>query len=336
MGIKVLKPGLLTTIQDTGRYGYQKEGIIVSGAMDTIAIRMANLLAGNLQTAPALEITLLGPELYFEEDHLIAITGAALSPSINGEAVKLWRPIWVTRGSILHFGAPLLGCRAYLAVAGGFTIEKVLGSYATYLRAGLGGLQGRALQAGDVLPYNSIEDTTNLYLQKLQTAFKAENHQQVSWLPAPKLHPPYEENPVLRAIKGPEYDLFNESSQNYLWSEPFLVTTASDRMGYRLQSSEPLLLTGHAELLSSAVTFGTVQVPAEGQAIVLMADHQTTGGYARIAQVITADLPRLAQVQPGRHIRFEEVPLEKAQQLYIEQEQKIEQLAWALQIKTNH
>ncbi|MFD2248183.1 biotin-dependent carboxyltransferase family protein [Pontibacter ruber] len=335
MSIKVLKPGLLTTIQDTGRYGYQKEGIIVSGSMDKVALRIANLLVGNEQQAAALEITLLGPSLYFEADHLIAITGADLSPGIDGEPVKLWRPILVKKGGTLSFRAPVLGCRAYVAVAGSFDVSKVMGSYATYLRAGLGGFQGRALQTGDVISCKGANEKTAAYIQELSAGIGQSNHKQASWAPGAELYPAYEENPSIRAIKGPEYDLFTVSSQEYLWSEKFQVTTESDRMGYRLQS-EQLSLTDSQELISSAVTFGTVQVPAEGQPIVLMADHQTTGGYPRIAQVITADLPKLAQVQPGKHIRFEEVSLEKAQQLYIEQEQKIEQLAWAIRTKINH
>lgn len=335
MGINVLKPGLLTTIQDTGRYGYQKEGIMVSGAMDKIAIRAANLLTGNEQNLPALEITLLGPTLYFEADYLIAITGADLSPSINGAPVKLWRPTLVKQGSTLAFGAPRRGCRSYMAVAGGFDVPKVMGSYATYLRAGLGGFKGRALQTGDKLTCSKPGDNSELYWQQLHESISKNNYTQTTWAPAPELYPSYEDSPVIRAVKGPEYELFTTGSHDYLWTEKFMVTTTSDRMGYRLQGM-PLSLTENKELLSTAVTFGTVQVPAQGQPIVLMADHQTTGGYPRIAQVITADLSLLAQVQPGKFISFEEVTLEKAQQLYIEQEQKIEQLEWAIRFKINH
>lgn len=335
MSIKVLKPGLLTTIQDTGRFGYQREGIIVSGAIDKVALRIANLLVGNEQEAAALEITLLGPQLYFTQDHLIAITGADLSPTIDGEPVKLWRPILVKEGAILAFGAPVLGCRAYIAVAGGFAVAKVMGSYATYLRAGIGGYKGRALQVEDVIPCNSPAADITHYSQKLGQSINAGNYAQATWTPDPELYPSYEENPTIRAVKGPEYELFHVTDRDNFWAEKYQVKTESDRMGYRLQGM-PLSLIEPKELLSSAVTFGTVQVPAEGQPIVLMADHQTTGGYPRIAQVITADLPKLAQVQPGKYIRFEEVPLEKAQQLYMQQEQKLEQLEWALRIRINH
>ncbi|RAU82934.1 5-oxoprolinase subunit C family protein [Pontibacter arcticus] len=335
MSIKVLKPGLLSTIQDTGRYGYQKEGIMVSGAMDEVAIRIANLLIGNDQQAAALEVTLLGPTLYFEADCLIAITGADLSPSINGKPVKLWRPTLVKRNSTLAFGAPVRGCRAYIAVGGGFDVPEIMGSYATYLRAGIGGFKGRALQTGDILTCCKPVGNPKLHWEQLQETIGIGDYAQTTWSPSPELYPTYEHNSTIRAVKGPDYELFPSSSQEYLWTEKFMITTASDRMGYRLQGM-PLSLTENKEMLSSAVTFGTIQVPAQGQLIILMADHQTTGGYPRIAQVITADLSQLAQVQPGKFIRFEETTLEKAQQLFIEQEQKIEQLKWALQFKINH
>ncbi|NDK57461.1 5-oxoprolinase subunit C family protein [Pontibacter fetidus] len=332
MSIKILKPGLLSTIQDEGRYGYQKDGMVVSGAMDKIALRIANLLVGNAPHSAALEITLLGPQLYFDADHLIAVTGANLSPTIDGQPIKLWRPTLVKKGAILAFGTPVLGCRSYVAIAGGYAVPEVLGSFATYLRAGIGGYKGRALQADDILNVNEPDARLTTYWRELELPERTGNYNQATWSPAPELYPTYEENPTIRAVKGPEYELFAESDLTHFRTEKYLVKSESDRMGYRLQGS-PLSLTEPKELLSSAVTFGTVQVPPQGQPIVLMADHQTTGGYPRVAQVITADLPKLAQVQPGKYITFEEVTLEKAQQLYMQQEQKLEQLEWALQIK---
>ncbi|MBX0333040.1 biotin-dependent carboxyltransferase family protein [Pontibacter sp. HSC-14F20] len=334
MGLEILKPGMLTTLQDKGRYGYQKEGIITSGAMDTFACRVANMLAGNAEDEAVLEITLIGPTIRFTEDQLIALTGADLSPELNGEQVAMWRPLLVKKGSVLSFGAPVSGCRAYLAVSGGFTIPKLMGSYATYLQAGIGGYQGRALQAGDLIACHSPTPAGIALFPQATDATDVPDYIAASWTPDPQFYPDYTPNPTLRVIKGPEYELFSGNSQEQIWSERFQVSAQSDRMGYRLQGAS-LYLCEEAELISTAVTFGTVQVPPHGNPIVLMADHQTTGGYPRILQVVRVDLPILAQVAPGQTIEFEEVSLEEAQQLYIRREQNLTQLARAIQLKHN-
>ncbi|WP_243409479.1 5-oxoprolinase subunit C family protein [Pontibacter virosus] len=325
---------MLTTLQDSGRYGHQKEGIITSGAMDRFACRVANMLAGNADDEAVLEITLTGPTIRFTEDHLIALTGADLTAELNGEQVAMWRPLLVKKGSILSFGAPVACCRAYLAVSGGFAMPKLMGSYATYLQAGIGGWQGRALQVGDVIPCNSPTPAGIALLSQSMSATSGHAYVAASWTPDPQFYPAYDPNPTIRAIKGPEFELFSETSQEQIWSERFQVSAQSDRMGYRLQGVS-LHLSEEAELISTAVTFGTVQVPPEGTPIVLMADHQTTGGYPRILQVVSVDLPILAQVVPGQTISFEEVSLEEAQQLYIRREQNLMQLARAIQLKHN-
>ncbi|MCP2042176.1 biotin-dependent carboxyltransferase family protein [Pontibacter sp. HSC-36F09] len=330
MGLETLKPGMLTTLQDKGRYGHQREGIITSGAMDTFACRVANMLAGNADDEAVLEITLVGPTIRFTEDQLIALTGADLSPELNGERVAMWRPLLVKKESILSFGAPVSGCRAYLAVSGGFAIPKLMGSYATYLQAGIGGYKGRALQARDLIPCNSPTPAGIALFPQMAGA----DYAAASWTPDPQFYPNYTSNPTLRVIKGPEYELFSGNSQEQIWTERFQVSAQSDRMGYRLQGVS-LYLSEEAELISTAVTFGTVQVPPDGNPIVLMADHQTTGGYPRILQVVRVDLPILAQVVPGQTITFEEVSLEEAQQLYIRREQNLTQLARAIQLKHN-
>ena len=331
MSLEILSPGLLSTVQDLGRRGYQKEGIIVSGAMDAFALRTANLLVGNLDKAAGIEITLMGPQIRFTADHLISITGADLSPTVDGKPLKMWRPVRVPKGSTLSFGKPVRGCRAYLAVAGSFELPPVLGSLSTYLRAGLGGMAGRALQAGDVIPCQHPPEASGLIFPELGKS--ADTFKAATWSPDPALYAPQDEDPaVIRVIKGPEYELFSAKSREYLWGEKFQVTPQSDRMGYRLQGVK-LRLAEEKELLSSAVSFGTVQVPAEGHPIVLMADHQTTGGYPRIAQVISADFSSMAQLVPGKKIRFREVTLEEAHQLYFEQEQKIEQIKRAIELK---
>ncbi|KAA5543450.1 5-oxoprolinase subunit C family protein [Adhaeribacter rhizoryzae] len=332
MSLKILKPGLLTTIQDTGRLGYRQAGITTSGATDLMALRLANLLVANPSDAPALEITLTGPTILFEVDCLLALTGANLGPTINGQPVKMCRPVYVTAGSLLAFQKPISGYRAYLAVASSFKLPQILGSYATYLRAALGGLQGKALQTNNIIPLNqpaAIARQLMLFLQKkaANTGFAA-----ATWTLNASFYPNLAPNAVIRVIKGPEYEWFTPEAQRLFWETPFRVTPESDRMGGRLQG--PVLhLRQPQELLSTAVTFGTVQVPPRGNPIVLLSDHQTTGGYPRLAQVITADFSVLAQVKPGALIWFKEINLPEAQQLLLAQESKLENLKKILNLK---
>ena len=334
MGVKIIKPGLLTTIQDLGRHGHQKEGVIVSGAMDTFSLRAANMLVGNPENEACLEATLLGPTLYFEKEQVIAITGAEMSPSISGERLKMWRPVLVRAGSTLEFNQAIVGCRTYLSVAGGFDLPKVLGSRSTYLRACFGGFKGRALQSGDIIPCRGIKKGSSAMVTALQQSAIGHWFSQANWAIDPQQHSLHHECVTIRALQGLEYDMFSDNSKEFFWSDKYQVSANSDRMGYRLLGS-PLSITEPKELLSSAVTFGTVQVPPQGGPIILMADHQTTGGYPRIAQVISADLPKLAQVQPGKSIRFEEISLKEAHELYLQQELSMEQLHSALRFKNS-
>lgn len=323
MILSILHPGLLTTVQDLGRAGYQQAGVPVGGAMDALALRVGNLLVGNPEGAAGLEITLRGPRLRFDAGGLLALTGADLSPTLNSQPVGMNRPVWAPAGAELAFGAPRAGGRAYLAVAGGVAVAPVLGSRATYLRAGLGGWHGRALRAGDVLPVGTPSPPGQRII-----AFLAKNQStitQAGLTPGPQLDSGPRHRPVIRAVRGPEYVQFAAASQRAFWAEPFAITAAADRMGYRLHGP-PLLRLTDAELLSSAVTFGTVQVPPGGQPIVLLADRQTTGGYPRLAQAITADFGALAQAAPGQALRFQEVSLAEAQALYLAQERAVRAL----------
>ncbi|MGI4744347.1 MAG: biotin-dependent carboxyltransferase family protein [Janthinobacterium lividum] len=332
MSLEIIRPGLLTTVQDLGRFGYQSAGVVVSGALDAVALRQANLLVGNAQHAAGLEITLLGPRIRFAAAHLIALAGADLAATLNGQPVGLNRPVGVGAGAELAFGRPVAGSRAYLAVAGGVAVAPVLGSRATYLRAGLGGLHGRSLRAGDQLPVGE----PSLAGEKIRQAIGAHKQSAATWVqatwaagwwPYPAHRPHY-----LRAMPGPEYEQFSASSQRAFWEETFCVSPQADRMGYRLLGPD-LQRTTSAELLSSAVTAGTVQVPAGGQAIVLLADCQTTGGYPRLAQVITADLGALAQLRPGQQFQFAAVTLAQAQALYLAQERRLRALQRAIELK---
>ncbi|MBG9443617.1 biotin-dependent carboxyltransferase family protein [Cytobacillus firmus] len=331
--IKVLKPGLLSSIQDLGRTGYQKFGVIASGAMDPFSHRMANLLSGNEENDPALEITMMGPTLTFEEDTLISICGGDLSPSINGQPIRTWRSVFVKKGSALKFGGCQKGCRAYLAVSGGFAVPEVMNSKSTYLRAGIGGFKGRALKAGDVLEtgkpsLQSLKMKDFLSKQLLDKAF-VEN----DWGIASKLIPETVGNPEIRITRGRQFDLFTHESRIHLFNHAFEVTAQSDRMGYRLKGPA-LALSEHAEQISEAVNFGSIQVPPDGNPIVLLADRQTTGGYPKIGQVAAVDLPLLAQAKPGDALRFSEISNEQAQQLLIKREMKLKELKQGIFLKT--
>ncbi len=324
MSIRVIRPGLLTTIQDLGRYGLQQFGVIVSGAMDPLALRISNLLVGNAPSEAALEITLSGPALLFERDALIAITGGDLSAVFDGQSVPLWRPILVRQGCVLEFRSPRRGCRAYLSVAGGFDVPLVMNSHSTYLRAQLGGFNGRPLQAGDVVNFRSASESATQQLRKLSERLSERPFVATDWFAGLDLAE-YADDPTIRVMSGGQYDWFNKESREALVSEPFRITKQSDRMGYRL-TGPTLQIIQPRELISEAVTMGTVQVPPEGQPIILMADRPTTGGYAKIAQVATVDLPVLAQLKPGAQIRFLSISVEEAQELYRSREAMIRRL----------
>jgi len=292
--LTVLEGGLLTTVQDLGRRGYQRYGVPVAGAMDAFALQAANRLVGNEPGEAALEITVAGPTLQASDNCLVAVTGGDLGPRVNGRPLPMWLAVFVRRGSVLDFAGQRTGARAYLAVAGGIAVLPVLGSRATYLSGGFGGHQGRALRAGDVLPIgHAPADLLALAGQGLP----------------PEARPAYAAAPTVRAIPGPQDDYFTTEALATFFSSEYVVSATADRMGYRLQGPR-LAHRGPAEIISTGVVSGAVQVPADGQPIVLMADHQTSGGYPVIATVVSADIPLLAQCLPGSRLRFAPTKIE--------------------------
>lgn len=302
---KVLKAGIFTTIQDLGRTGYQQYGVAVAGAMDAFSLRIGNLLVGNKERDAGIEATLIGPTLEILKDTRIAITGGDLSPQLNSFPLPMWKSVDVPAGSILSFGRPRSGCRAYIAVRGGIDVPVVMGSRSTYIRAGIGGYQGRPLMEGDIL-----------------TADIDKYHDKKRWRNrslAAEAIPHYTSSHEIRVLLGPHLHLFTERSIDQLLNHPFTISPASDRMGYRLKG-ERLQLKAAVELISEATPAGTIQVPAQGDPIILLADRQTTGGYPKIGTCITVDLPRLAQAKPGDLVRFHPVTLEESHQLLKEQE----------------
>ncbi|MFY1663108.1 biotin-dependent carboxyltransferase family protein [Pseudomonas sp. Pseu.R1] len=300
MTIHVIKPGLLSSFQDTGRHGFQHWGVPVSGVMDEAAHELCNLLVGNPRSFTTLEMTLQGPTLRFQAKALIALAGADLGATLNGEPFKPGTAQIVAANSTLSFGKRLHGARSYLAVAGGFLLPEVMDSTSTNTRGGFGGLRGRALQAGDLIPICS--------------SFANPPRLAKTYEPSSASH---DEDQPIRVMKGREWALFSEQSQQDFLNGTYTLSGDSDRMGYRL-TGQALTLLAPCELLSESVAFGTVQVPPSGQPLILMADRQTTGGYPRIAQVASVDLPRLAQMLPGDALRFSLIDLHAAQKLFIE------------------
>ena len=312
MSIEVIKPGALSTFQDLGRNGYQQLGVPANGAMDERAHRLANALVGNIAANATLEITLMGPTLQFHVPAVIAVCGADLDATLDGAPVPMARAEPVAAGAVLAFGKRRSGLRAYLAVRGGFALLPVMGSCSTFVRGGYGGAAGKPLRKGDRI---ALRDGV-----AAPTA-----HADRPVFPADVLVAP--DQPV-RIVAGREWARFSDAARHALVSEPFRIGAQSDRMGYRLEGT-PLALAAPAEMLSESVAFGTIQVPPDGQPIVLMADRQTTGGYPKIAHVCAVDLPRLAQKMPGEAVRFVLVDLQEAQRLAMLQDEAFDAMEMA-------
>lgn len=332
MRIKVLHPGLLTSIQDIGRYGYQKHGVIVSGAMDTYSLRIANLLVGNEETTAALEITLLGPRLVIEQDLLIAITGGDLSPTVDDTLIPMWRPVYLKQGSVLKFGACKSGCRAYLAVGGGYQLPAVMNSKSTYLRAGIGGFDGRAIKKEDCLTVAPLSDRSARLMAQLAAKKTDQSFTPSSWFFGRHHVTQQPAIPVIRVTRGIQYDCFSNETKREVFNQIYQVTPQSDRMGYRL-SGKPLILAQPLEMISEAVALGTVQVPPDGNPIILLADRQTVGGYPKIAQVALVDIPKVAQIKPGGQMQFCEISGYEAEELYLAREKLIDHVKTAIDLK---
>ncbi|HEX8029334.1 MAG TPA: biotin-dependent carboxyltransferase family protein [Vicinamibacterales bacterium] len=282
--LHIVKPGLLTTVQDLGRFGHQASGVPVAGPMDAFSHRVANHLAGNDATAATLEITLIGPELVVDADTTIAVAGAQFEVTCDDRLVPSGTSFNVRKGQRIKFGRVLQGARAYLAVAGGVQTEPVLGSRATHLVSRMGGLNGRGLIAGDRVPVASGLPP------------RPQRKSPVMMLPS-------KGRALLRVIAGPQADWFEADALKTIAGVSFRISPQSNRMGYRLQGP-PLVRSNEGELISEPLGIGAIQVPSAGEPILLMADRQTAGGYPKIGYVISADLPLAGQLAPGDFIEF--------------------------------
>jgi biotin-dependent carboxylase-like uncharacterized protein len=314
MTVHVLKPGLLSSLQDAGRTGHAAIGVGRAGAMDGPAWQLANALVGNRGDEAAIECTLLGPTLRFDSATWIALTGAPISARIGELEVPQWTACAVPSGSILQLGGMPIGCRSYLAVQGGFDVPPVLGSRSSDLHAGLGYEGGRALRGGDVLPLGVIE-------KLLPALTRPERPAPLSWGLDPQPWFDFAQTPI-ELLHGSHWDQLDISSQQNLFEQRFLLSKDSNRTASRLDG-QTLKLRSPLEMISEAALPGTMQLPSSGQPIILMAEAPVTGGYPRIGQVAAVDMPRLAQRRPGAAVSFRQVSLEHALSRLLERQQAL-------------
>lgn len=292
--IRVIVPGFFTTLQDEGRWGYQAYGLPISGYMDEYAGKMANLLVGNSAQAAVLEMTSTGGVFKFDEGCFVAVCGADMAVRLNGKNQRNWSSFWVPKQGEVSFGEATKGYRAYLAVQGGFHVPATLGSHSTCVKAGIGGHEGRSLQQGDVL---YIEDSKKDTLRPC-------------CVPAQYI-PVYESEIQVRVLLGPQDELFSEEVIQLFFNSEYEVVDPTDRLGCSLVG--PKILTGcRVDIISDAVFKGAIQVNPQGQPFIMMADHQTTGGFAKIGYIIHTDLPKVAQARPGHKLRFSLISEEEA------------------------
>lgn len=306
--IVVIRPGNFTTIQDSGRWGYQTWGMPISGCLDPYAAQVANLLAGNKKNAAMLEMTDEGGVFHFDDSVLAAIAGADMQATLNGRQIENWKAFIVPAGGTLAFGKVVSGRRSYLAVHGGFEVMSVMGSRSTYVAAGIGGLEGRLLMAGDML---ELGKDAEAYLRTIGFS--------VRWIPK------YSHSWKINVILGPQEYLFSTANQKKFLSSTYKVSSIADRMVCELEG--PVLTLPPTELVSDATGWGALEVPARGQPFIVMPDHGTTRGFAKIGYVIQANLYKLAQVMPGDNINFVEIDTETAVDLYKLQQANYQALA---------
>ncbi len=301
MSIRIIDPGPFTTVQDLGRIGYQNLGVSVSGAMDQRSLIIANILLDNDDNEAVLEATLKGPTLEFTADTCIAVTGGNLWPVLSGHKVPMYQAVPVRAGQVLSFDLAESGSRAYIAFAGGLDLPLSMGSRSTYAKAKIGGLNGRKLQEGDVIGFRAPKAT--LPLMEKRIAFTENFSAKES---------------VIRVILGPQEDAFTPEGIETFLTGTYTVTPKTDRVGCQL-AGPSIQHVKDGNIISDGISNGAVQVPSDGAPIVILADRQTVGGYTKIANVITVDLPRMGQMKMNDRIRFQAVDIDYAQDLLIEQ-----------------
>lgn len=305
--IHIEQCGFLTTLQDTGRQGFQQFGVSMGGAMDTQSAVLANMLIGNDETEAVLEITQSPHRFHFLQDSVVAFTGGGLQPQLNNQTIQLYQPVFIPANSFIELKQQLPGFRLYMAVAGGYKSDSFLNSHSTYLLVKAGGHHGRSLKKEDLLLMKeSLTDVQKNLLTVLQSGATVQLNYNI-----PTFH-----TTIIRIIKGIEWNVMNDASKKAFTARGFKVNAQSNQMGYRL-SGTTIQTEQSCEIISSPVTQGTIQLTPSGELIVLMADGQTIGGYPRIGQVCAADIPVLAQKKPGDEIHFQLISLQEAEELYL-------------------
>jgi len=318
MSLQIIKGGMLDTIRDEGRFGFQYAGINPGGAMDVFSMRIANILVGNNMREAVIEMHFPSSVILFQQDTIIALSGADFTPVINEVAVPLHKPIHVYSGSILKCKQLKKGARCYLALKGGMNIPAWLHSSSTNTRVGLDGIIGRTIHTDDIISYkNEIPQSLH------QTTFHI-----LPWMAGIKWDFSSIADDTIYILPGHEWGRLTDEAKKDFTNEPFRITALSDRMGYQLEG-KVLYTDSKEEIISSAVCFGTIQLLPGGQLIVLMADHQTTGGYPRAAHVITSHLSKLAQMKAGDKIRFQLTDIKTAEEFLVKQERHLQQLQLA-------
>jgi len=324
MKAMAIRAGFLTSVQDLGRTGFREFGVSLGGALDTHALRVANLLAGNDESAAGLEITFGGLRLRFADDRIVVWSGGDFDARIGSTSVAAGHPALVRAGEEFSIESPALGCRAWLAISGGIDVPIVLGSRSGDLKAGFGGVKGRPVRDGEEFPVDDNPPRAKILIDRLR------GEKIARWKPPHDWSSPARRTPTLRYIRGTDSGRFVESALQFFNNESFFVSPDSDRMGIRLDGPR-LERSEEVDLLSEAVAPGTVQVPPSGKPILLLNDCQTIGGYPKIAHVITVDLPIAAQLCPGDRVRFTEVSIADAHALLLERERNLEQFRRGLE-----
>jgi len=309
--LEILAAGPLTTVQDRGRFGFGRYGVPPGGAVDPFSLRVGNLLVGNRENEASLEITIIGLKIVALTDTLIAITGADLQPKVNETPLEMWRSHLLKKGDILSFKGPKSGCRAYLAIGGGISVQTIMGSKSTNLAAQFGGLGGRPLRKGDIISSDSPARYLKAVGRYLDKA----------------LIPSYAKDQALRVISGPQDDHFSTKAKEIFLDSPFRVTPQSDRTGIRLAGPHIAAKRSLKEsIISEGVVPGTIQIPGDAQPIIILGET-VTGGYRKVATVISADLPLLGQLKPGGRVNFRKVSMDEAYQAVREMEGRVRSLS---------
>lgn len=308
MGIRILKGGMLTTVQDGGRTGYQSQGFSVAGVMDARSFKIANLLLDNPENEAVLEFTLIGPTLEFTSETIIAITGGDFQPKINDEPAPMYKAIYMHKGDILKFGSARTGSRGYIAFSSYLSIPVVMGSRCTNLKSCIGGFKGRRLQDGDYINFRIKRRYLPFFLSR-------------------KLEPDdfSQEETVLRVVMGPQDDMFSKQGIETFLNTEYIVTSEFDRMGCRLDGAY-IARKSESDMISDGIALGSVQVPSHGKPIILLADRQTTGGYPKIATVASVDIPKLVQRKTDHKIRFQAISVQEAQNLYLKEINELDEM----------